>query len=107
MDASTPDAPPAPQTPPDAAPAAPEYVFPKFGKSDFGGHHFDQKNGVMWFGVCIHSCDYMGALAFLRTMEHVLWQVYYEIARQAQIREQLARQSPPAARGIIDRLRGR
>ena len=89
------------------AAAEPEYAFPQVGPEEFGGSHLDTKTNILWIAIKIEAMDYVGALAFLHSMEHVLWQFYREIIRQNRLKAALAQgvQPQPAPKqGIRERL---
>ena len=74
------------------APADPGYVFPKYGPEEFGGHYFDKNHSVLWIGIQIDPRlqDFQGASIFLKTFQHVLWQLYAEVVKQIRLQQALA-----------------
>ena len=74
-------------------PEEPVYNFPKFGPEEYGGHHFDKHHSVLWVGIQIDPRlqDFQGASIFLRTFDHILWQLYAEVVKQIRLQQALAR----------------
>lgn len=69
-----------------------EFVFPPMGKADYSCHHLDKKTNVLWVGIALEPSvhDFTGAVASLRSYEHVIWEFFNEVGRQMFIRRQLA-----------------
>ena len=67
-------------------------IVQQLGPDDFGGHNFDGKTNTLWIGIKLdpNIHDYMGARAFLYSMEHVIWQFYREVTRQMRLKQHLA-----------------
>jgi hypothetical protein len=75
-----------------------EPSFPTLGSDMNGTFHLDKATRTFWVGFKLDAFDYNGALHFLDAMKLHVWELYIQIAKQRQVREQLA--GKPKSEGI-------